>query len=46
MSVKKVTAKAGTKVVKGTVSVAKAKVKVTVGKAKAKQLRLVERTLH
>lgn len=36
MSVKKVTAKAGTKVVKGTVSVAKAKVKVTVGKAKAK----------
>ena len=36
MSVKKVTAKAGTKVVKGTVSVAKAKVKVTVGNAKAK----------
>lgn len=36
MSVKKVTAKAGTKVVKGTVSVANAKVKVTVGKAKAK----------
>lgn len=36
MSVKKVTAKAGTKVVKGTVSVANAKVKVTVGSAKAK----------
>ena len=36
MSVKKVTAKAGKKVVKGTVSVAKAKVKVTVGKDKAK----------
>ena len=36
MSVKKVTAKAGTKVVKGAVSVAKAKVKVTVGKDKAK----------
>lgn len=36
MSVKKVTAKAGTKVVKGTVSVQNAKVKVTVGKAKAK----------
>lgn len=36
MSVKKVTAKVGTKVVKGSVSVAKAKVKVTVGKDKAK----------
>ena len=36
MSVKKVTAKAGKKVVSGSVSVAKAKVTVKVGKAKAK----------
>lgn len=40
MSVKKITAKAGTKVVKGTLSVSKATVKVTVGKAKAKSAKV------